>query len=231
VKGHETLLGWRKLLQDTDCELCATAQHAGLYRGGKLVVPMRINADNLPILHGRALTTSELTSGLAVVSNSMLWHAGLGHPSQAVVTKLVRQELVPPSGGQPIHPTECDASARGKALRVIRQPPSGSHALAPGEEIHSEIFFPGSATATGATCALTMVDAYSRYAWAFPCSTKAHCGEALLNEMRNIDKLAENARGSGKLQRDSSLRFSPSALTMTECSQALTSRIISTRWA
>jgi hypothetical protein len=161
VKGHKTLLGWRKFLQDTECELCATAQDAGLYRGGKLVVPVQINADSLPILHGCALTTSELTSGVAVASDSMLWHARLGHPSPAVVTKLVRQELVPPSGGQPIHPTECDACARGKARRVIRQPPSGPHALAPGEEIHSDIFFPGSATTTGATCALTMVDAYS----------------------------------------------------------------------
>jgi hypothetical protein len=164
VKGHKTLLGWRKVLKDTDCELSATAQDAGLYRGGKLVVPMQINADNLPSLHGCTLTTSELTSGVAVASNSMLWHARLGHPSPAVVTKLVRQELVLPSGGQPTHPTECDACARGKARRVIRQPPSGPHALAPGEEIHSDIFFPGSATATGATCALTMVDAYSRHA-------------------------------------------------------------------
>jgi hypothetical protein len=33
VKGHKTLLGWCRFLQDTDCEFCASAQDACLYRG------------------------------------------------------------------------------------------------------------------------------------------------------------------------------------------------------
>ncbi|TXG58227.1 hypothetical protein EZV62_016056 [Acer yangbiense] len=121
---------------------------------------------------------------LAAKTNSIIWHAKLGHPS-AVVLQKVLSSMHFNINVNALH--FCDACKLGKhhQLPFIKHPVSVS---APLELIYSDIWGPSPTLSTaGFRYYIVFVDAFTRFSWLFPIKLKSDAFSVFIKFQKSVE--------------------------------------------
>ena len=139
------------------------------------------------------VVTKSVTEGIACPVSAACWHKRLGHVSDAVLTRMVQEELV--EGLQIADKVECalscDACFEGKQARLPFDK-SSSRATRVLELVHSDVIGKFQVESEGgARYALTVLDDFSRYSEVLLLKTKAEVPKVLIDVLVRWERQTE----------------------------------------
>jgi hypothetical protein len=192
--ARHTLLSARQLLQPTDLTFTAEGTTGTLTREGKLVFPLSI-VDGLYTVQGELIPRAMANVAVSSTSPGLegkLWHARLGHASAGVMHILAKRGLIPSTAHGPQNIAHCKGCAAGKAKLLPREgKPESRGRTEAGDILRAD------PTGMGKISILSVMDACSKYVWAFPLQQKNEAAgklKALILHLRARGKSVHTLR-------------------------------------
>ena len=100
----------------------------------------------------------------------VIWHDRLGHPSSAIVHRVVNEFSLPCQDNKDTF--VCDACQQAKSHQ-LPYPKSVSESKSPLDLIFSDVWGPGPQSIGQSKFYVSFIDDYSKFAWVYPLKTKA----------------------------------------------------------
>ncbi|KAM1026446.1 hypothetical protein ACFX2C_039460 [Malus domestica] len=175
-KLTQNLLSVHKLCLDNNCWLIFDAFYFWIQDKvtGRIMYKAQCSNGLYPI---HSLSTSFLPSQSSHVAflghlvGSSLWHTRFGHPSNNVVSLLLKQANIPCN--QDVVSHMCQSCLKGKFTQ-LPFPSTHVKSVIPFQIVHSDLWGPAPCTSIdGYKYYVTLIDECTRFCWLFPLSSKS----------------------------------------------------------
>jgi len=195
--ASSNLLSIQRFCFDNNCYFILTATHffgkdlqtkeillqgpskAGLY-------PMFLQQLKFNKSSPKAAMLSPFTALLGVTAPFQVWHSRLGHPSDTIISSLVKNSLIPVSGSKKSQ-TLCESCQVAKSHKLPFLE-SNNRSSRPLELIHSDVWTSPITSVGGCKFYVLFIDDFSRFTWLFPLKQKSE----VFNSFVRFKSLVEN---------------------------------------
>jgi histone deacetylase 1/2 len=120
------------------------------------------------------------------VQSSSHWHRRLGHPSSAVVQKILRDNNIPFSESN--KESVCDACQKAKSHQ-LPYPKSSSESSAPLELVFSDVWGPACAIVGRNKYYVTFIDDFSKFTWIYMIKNKSDVFQRFHDFQHHVGRL------------------------------------------